>query len=83
MNLGELASGLALITNIPQDARAILIGYSIEFTKKARGTLIAKSSCERILSSEPKECQVIAEIADWQGNQVARVSAKWKIGPKK
>ena len=83
MNLGELASGLALITNLPLDARAILVEYSIKFTKKARGTLRAQSTCDKILTSEPKEILLGADILNEQGEKVAQVLATWKVGPKK
>jgi acyl-coenzyme A thioesterase PaaI-like protein len=83
MNLGELASGLALITSIPQDARAILVKYSINFIKKARGTLTAQSRCDRILSADPRDIELGAEIRNEQGEKVAQVTATWKVGPKK
>ena len=83
MNLGELASGLALTTSIPDDARAILVNYSIEFKKKARGTLLAHSLCDLISSSDPKEITISAQIQDCHEDRVALVSAIWKIGPKR
>ena len=83
MNLGEMASGLALNTNIPPDARAILVNYSITFSKKARGTLEASSTCERIVNADTKEVQVIAEIKDSEDDTVAKVLATWKVSPKK
>ncbi|HET7320929.1 MAG TPA: DUF4442 domain-containing protein, partial [Longimicrobiaceae bacterium] len=46
MNLAEVSSGLALTYALPADARAILTGLSIDFVKKARGTLTAEAELE-------------------------------------
>lgn len=83
MNLGEIASGLSFISAIPSDARAILVKFSIEFIKKARGTLVAESRCEPTTSTEPKEVTLEAAIKNTDGETVARVTALWKVGPKK
>ncbi len=82
MNLGELSSGLAVITAIPADARGILAGLSIEYLKKGRGTLRAVCECPVLESSERKEYEVGAEITDREGDVVARVTARWLVGPK-
>ena len=82
MNLGELASGLAVISAIPPDARGILAGLSIEYLKKGRGTLRAVCECPVPESSERREYEVAAEIMDREDDVVARITARWLIGPK-
>ena len=82
MNLGELSSGLAVISAIPADARGILAGLSIEYLKKGRGTLTAVCDCERPESAERREYEVTADIRDRENDTVAKVTARWLIGPK-
>ncbi len=82
MNLGELASGLAVVTAIPDDARGILASLSIEYLKKGRGTLRAVCECQAPESSERREQEVVAEIHDRDDDIVARIKARWLIGPK-
>ncbi len=81
MNLGELSSGLAIITAIPPDARGILAGLSIEYLKKGRGTLKAVCQCPVPATSERREYEVVAEISDRDGEAVARIKARWLVGP--
>src|SRR5256885_684594 len=40
-NLAELAGNVALMYSLPDDARFIVSGLDIEYTKKARGTITA------------------------------------------
>lgn len=85
MNLGELVSGLAVMSSLPKSARAIPTRLEIDFIKKARGTLTAfsefKESIENV--SEKKTCEVIAEIKNESGEVVSRVKAHWLIRPGK
>jgi acyl-coenzyme A thioesterase PaaI-like protein len=81
MNLAEVTSGLALITHLPEDARSILRGLSIEYGKKARGRLVAESTAPRIPSSERADYEVEAVIRDADGDEVARARALWRVGP--
>ena len=81
MNLGELASGLAVVAALPPNARGILAGLSIEYLKKGRGTLRAVCRCPAPESSERREYEVAAEISDRDGDTVARITARWLVGP--
>ena len=82
MNLGEFTSGLAMIAGIPDGARGIVTSLSIEYFKKARGTLLAESDCEPPDWRTPAEHEVVAHIRDAEGDEVARLQARWRIGPK-
>jgi acyl-coenzyme A thioesterase PaaI-like protein len=81
MNLAELASGMALMNGLPDDARAIITHLSMEYLKKARGTLIAECRCDAPRSNEKAEKHIEAEIRDAAGEIVARGKARWLIGP--
>lgn len=81
VNLGELATGLAFNCGVPSGGRAILVGISAEYLKKARGTLVATSRCTVPGIAGDSEVEVPSEIVDASGTLVARVSARWRIGP--
>ena len=81
MNLAEVTSGLALMYALPSGARAILLGLSIDYLKKARGTLTAESSLEPPETTERREYEFESVIRDASGEVVARARAKWLVGP--
>jgi acyl-coenzyme A thioesterase PaaI-like protein len=81
MNLGELATGLALNCGLPSSVRAILVGLSMEYLKKARGTLVIDCRCEVPDVAEDHEIELVGEIRDGAGDTVARVRADWRVGP--
>lgn len=81
VNLGELTTGLAMMAGLPDDARGILKGLSIEYLKKARGLLTAECTVEPPRSSERREYEVTTDIKNDEGVVVARATARWLIGP--
>jgi uncharacterized protein (TIGR00369 family) len=82
MNLAEVTSGLALTYALPADARAILTGLSIDYLKKARGTLTAEASLEPPQTSERQEYEFESRIRDEVGDLVAIARARWLVGPR-
>ncbi len=82
-NIGEFATGLALQTALEAQQRAILVGFEIQYMKKARGTL--RAICDFELSrkdvKQSFDESVSANIFNAENQVVARVSAKWKVGP--
>jgi acyl-coenzyme A thioesterase PaaI-like protein len=80
-NLGELATGLALMNSLPDRARGILTGFSIDYVKKARGRLTAKCRCEIPSGTVEHEYLVTGEILNEHGDVVAVARARWLVGP--
>lgn len=80
-NLGEFSTGLAIITGLPPKKRAILKGFEIEYLKKARGTLSAKSSyAHKDSNLDSEDIKVLGEIFNTEGEVVAHVKALWRVG---
>lgn len=80
MNLGELTTGLALMTGLQPGVRGIITGLSIEYYKKARGQLLAISNTTAPEVQGDIEHEVIAEIKNRDGDVVARCTARWRLG---
>jgi acyl-coenzyme A thioesterase PaaI-like protein len=81
MNLAEATSGLAMLVGLPEHARGIVTGLSIEYLKKARGLLTAECETAPIDVSEEREHRLEAVIRDRSGDVVARATARWLVGP--
>src|SRR5512137_229134 len=72
-NLGELASGLAMTTALPAGRRAIVTALRTEFSKKARGVIIATSDVTLPALGDDAgdvDCDVHAELRDAAGEVV-------------
>lgn len=82
-NLGELTTGLAVISGMPPKSRSILRGLEVSYEKKARGLLTSTCNCELFSPNENTEYTIKAEIRDGAGDVVSVVSALWVIGPEK
>lgn len=83
-NLGEFSTGLAVVTGLPKDMRAILKGFQIDYLKKARGTLIAKAHYEhKNTQEESQDVEVVGNIYNEEQEVVARVKALWRVGKNK
>jgi acyl-coenzyme A thioesterase PaaI-like protein len=81
-NLGEMTSGMAAMLALPPDIRSIVTGMSIEYLKKARGTLTAESRPEvPQVVTEPTEMTVHCDIRDEAGDVVARTHVHWRLSP--
>jgi len=79
-NLGELTSGLAVLSSLKPNTRGIVKHISIDFIKKARGTLRAVCICEVPAISKDTEFIVHADIFDVDHDCIARISVLWKLG---
>lgn len=81
MNLAEASSGLAFVYGLPPGTRAILTGLSIDYLKKARGTLTAECRCDPPATNERQEVEIEVVTRDVSGEIVTRARAKWLVGP--
>ena len=81
-NLAELTGNVALAYSLPDDGRFIVAQMSVEYLKKARGTL--RGVCEAPIpeSSERREYEVAVDILNEAGEVVARASLRSLVGPK-
>lgn len=80
-NLGEYTSGLAMLGTLSKSTRGIPIKISIEFYKKARGVLIAESSCTPPIVTEDTDFEVYTDIKDSEDDVVARTTVNWRLSP--
>ncbi len=81
VNLGELASGLAMATALPDGVRGIVLGLDATYLKKARGTLSVDCRVSVPEVRANTDFEVHAEIRDAANDPVARVTVRWRLGP--
>jgi acyl-coenzyme A thioesterase PaaI-like protein len=82
VNLAELTGNVALAYTLPDDARFIVAGLSIEYLKKARGTIRGICECPLIESSEKREYEIAVSMRNISGEEVARAKLRSLVGPK-
>lgn len=80
-NLGEVASGLALTDGLPDTVRGIVVSITVDYLKKARGTLTAECRCTVPEVRERTEFSVTADIRNEGGDSVARATVRWLLEP--
>lgn len=80
LNVAEQASGLALLTDLPDGVRGIVTRISMEYVKKARGTIRAVSRVVAPTVTEDMEFDVAVDCLDRSGDVVARATARWRLG---
>jgi acyl-coenzyme A thioesterase PaaI-like protein len=81
MNVAEFASGAAMTTALPPGFRGIVTKISVEYFKKARGTVTAESRAVLPELGAGGEFDFTSEIKDQRGELVARATVRWKLGP--
>lgn len=82
VNLAEMTSGVALMTALPDGVRGIVTGLSIEYLKKARGTLVATTTAQPpVTVPVPLTHDVACTIMDAAGDVVASCTVHWRLSP--
>lgn len=79
VNLGEMTSGLALVSGLGSNVRSILVKISAEYLKKARGTLTATALIDIPEVTGPGDHVVEAIIRNEAEEVVCRVKAVWRL----
>jgi uncharacterized protein (TIGR00369 family) len=82
-NLAELTGNLALAYSLPDDARFIVTGLSIDYLKKARGVLHGECDCDPPTVAERREYELQIDIKDASDAIVARAVLKTLVSPRK
>lgn len=82
-NLVEYTGNLALVCGMPDDARFIPKNISINYIKKARGTLTGECFAPKVETNEKREYTVDVTIKDAQGDVVVEGKLLTVVGPKK
>jgi uncharacterized protein (TIGR00369 family) len=82
-NLIELTGNVAVAYTLPDDARFIVAGMSIEYLKKARGTVTGTATCPLFASGERQEYEIEVSVTDRDGEEVARGVLRTLVGPKR
>ncbi len=82
MNVAELATGLAMNSALHSNMRGIVTRLSMDYLKKARGTLTAECQCDIPKRNEETEYILEGIIRDEVGDIVAVGTATWKVGPR-
>ncbi|MFW6050064.1 MAG: hotdog fold domain-containing protein [Myxococcota bacterium] len=82
-NLAELTGNVAIAYSLPDDARFIVAGMSIDYAKKARGDITGECQCPVPETNERREYEVPVTMKDAGGDVVATATLRTLIGPKK
>jgi acyl-coenzyme A thioesterase PaaI-like protein len=81
MNMAEAVSGIAFNIGLPRNSKAILTHFSIEYVKKARGTLTAECECPIPSGTQEEEFMIESIVKDEAQDEVVRATATWRVRP--
>ncbi|HET6416845.1 MAG TPA: DUF4442 domain-containing protein [Polyangiales bacterium] len=81
-NLVELTGNLALGYSLPDDARFIVAGMSLDYIKKARGTITGECRMSPVETSAKREYEVKVTLRDEGGDIVVEGTLRTLVGPK-
>ena len=83
-NLAELTAGVMTDASIPKSMRWIPIGMSVDYLKKAEGTLraVATPATPIVESASPYDLPVNVEVTNPAGEPVFRAKIAMRVSPK-
>jgi len=79
INLGEMTSGLAVLSGMTNDIRGILTKMEMEYIIKAKGDLTAECLCEIPVVKDSLEYSVKTTIKNLSGEVVAVGTFYWLL----
>lgn len=79
VNLGEFASGLAVLTALPPGVRGIVTELCATYHAKARGRIVATCQADGPWDAGGTAV-VVAHLTDAGGTEVCTVRAHWTLG---
>ena len=82
-NLVELTGNIAVAYSLPDDARFIVAGMSLDYIKKARGTITGECKTPPVQSSAKQEYDVRVTLRDEAGDVVVEGTLRTLVGPKR
>ncbi len=82
-NLGELCGNVGVAYSLPDDARFIVAGLSMDYLAKARGRITAECRCPVPETSERQEYEVVVTMMNESGEMVCTCTMRTLVGPKK
>ena len=80
-NIAELTTGLPLAYAVMPAGRTILVSLTVDFVRKARGTVTATSSFVPPAATHESEIEIPVEVRDESNEVVVRARARWRVGP--
>jgi acyl-coenzyme A thioesterase PaaI-like protein len=81
-NLGEMTSGLAVLSGLGSEIRGILTGLEMDYIKKAKGDLTAECLCEIPQVNSSLKYMVTTNIKDAANDIVAIGRFHWLLSRK-
>ncbi len=78
--LAEITANVALLASLPPGAQMIPTSFHIDFTKKARGTVVAVCAFDReLLAARPEVISLRVELTDAASEVVARTTQSCRL----
>lgn len=81
-NLVELTGNVAVAYTLPDDARFIVAGISLDYIRKSRGTITGECHCPIITTSARREYEVKVLLKNEAGDVVVEGTLRTLVGPK-
>lgn len=79
LNLGEVATGLAVLYSVDGRGRGIIRSLKMDYLKKARGDITATCDVNVPVRKGSYDAEIVGDLRNTDGEVVARAYATWKI----